>query len=388
MKLYDKNAVAKFLDMTPKNVERLTQKGILQTKQGNLYALAETNRAYIKYLRDRNPESQEAVDLNEERAKLTKTKRLNEELDLAVKKGELHRSEDIEKVMTAMLINFKSRLSAIPAEEADKLAAMTDKAKIFLYLNDKIKVFIEKESASDDVPFGESIPEEMQVDQEDENSIELAPGAVIDLGEGEKANMVNPGRPNPNFDPFVIAVLKQIGAALEIPYEILIMAFSSNYSASRAAILEFFKVVKMYRAWFVADFCQPIYEEWLSEAVAKGRIKAPGFFTDPIIKDAYCSAEWTGPSAGQLDPTKEVEAAEKRVQGGYSTREREARELTGTDFYKNIKQRKREEELLKEVTGGAKTDTQTVENINGREESDTENNPDNDGGQTEEETEE
>lgn len=78
MKLYDKNAVAKFLDMTPKNVERLTQKGILQTKQGNLYALAETNRAYIKYLRDRNPESQEAVDLNEERAKLTKTKRLSE----------------------------------------------------------------------------------------------------------------------------------------------------------------------------------------------------------------------------------------------------------------------------------------------------------------------
>ena len=267
-----------------------------------------------------------------------------------------------------------------------QLGRYTEAEVLAAVINGLFTVFIEKESASDDVPFGESIPEEMQVDQEDENSIELAPGAVIDLGEGEKANMVNPGRPNPNFDPFVIAVLKQIGAALEIPYEILIMAFSSNYSASRAAILEFFKVVKMYRAWFVADFCQPIYEEWLSEAVAKGRIKAPGFFADPIIKDAYCSAEWTGPSVGQLDPTKEVEAAEKRVQGGYSTREREARELTGTDFYKNIKQRKREEELLKEVTGGAKTET--IENINGREKSDGENNPDNDGGQTEEKTEE
>ena len=265
-----------------------------------------------------------------------------------------------------------------------QLGRYTEAEVLAAVINGLFTVFIEKESASDDVPFGESIPEEMQVDQEDENSIELAPGAVIDLGEGEKANMVNPGRPNPNFDPFVIAVLKQIGAALEIPYEILIMAFSSNYSASRAAILEFFKVVKMYRAWFVADFCQPIYEEWLSEAVAKGRIKAPGFFTDPIIKDAYCSAEWTGPSAGQLDPTKEVEAAEKRVQGGYSTREREARELTGTDFYKNIKQRKREEELLKEVTGGAKTDTQTVEDINGREESDRENNPGNGGEQIKE----
>ena len=216
----------------------------------------------------------------------------------------------------------------------------------------------------------------MQVDSEDEGSIELAPGAVIDLGEGEKANMVNPGRPNSNFDPFVMAVIKQIGAALEIPYELLIMAFSNNYSASRAAILEFFKVIKMYRAWFVTDFCQPIYEEWLCEAVAKGRINAPGFFNDPIIKDAYCSAEWNGPSAGQLDPKKEVEAAELRVQGGFSTRERETTELTGTDFYKNIKQRKREEELLKEVTGSAKKEMDTA-NIGGKE-SDSDNDPDND----------
>lgn len=139
MKLYDKNAVAKFLDMTPKNVQRLTEKGILQTRQGGLYSLVEANHAYIKYLREKNPENEENIDLNEERAKLTKAKRLNEELDLAVKRGELHRAEDVEKIMTATLINFKSRLSAIPAEEADKLAQMSDRAKIFVYLNGKIK---------------------------------------------------------------------------------------------------------------------------------------------------------------------------------------------------------------------------------------------------------
>lgn len=161
MKLYDKNAVAKFLDMTPKNVERLTQKGILQTKQGNLYSLMEASRAYVRYLRDRNPETQEAVDLNEERAKLTKAKRLNEELDLSVKKGELHRTEDIEKIMTATLINFKSRLSAIPAEEAEKLATMTDKAKIFLYLNGKIK-----EALNELSNFEEIFKEEIKEDEE------------------------------------------------------------------------------------------------------------------------------------------------------------------------------------------------------------------------------
>lgn len=268
-------------------------------------------------------------------------------------------------------------------ETIKQLGRYTEAEVLAAVINGLFTVFIEKESASDDVPFGEAVPEDMQVDSEDEGSIELAPGAVIDLGEGEKANMVNPGRPNPNFDPFVMAVIKQIGAALEIPYELLIMAFSNNYSASRAAILEFFKVIKMYRAWFVTDFCQPIYEEWLCEAVAKGRINAPGFFNDPIIKDAYCSAEWNGPSAGQLDPKKEVEAAELRVQGGFSTRERETTELTGTDFYKNIKQRKREEELLKEVTGSAKKEMDTA-NIGGKE-SDSDNDPDNPDNDREEE---
>jgi len=239
-------------------------------------------------------------------------------------------------------------------ETIKQLGRYTEAEVVAAVVSGLIAVFIEKESASDDAAFGEIVPEEMQVDAGDKNSIELAPGAVIDLDEGEKANMTTPGRPNSNFDPFVMAVIKQIGAALEIPYEILIMAFTNNYSASRAAILEFFKVIKMYREWFIADFCQPIYEEWLCEAVAKGRVQAPGFFNDPIIKDTYCSAEWNGPSAGQLDPVKEVQAAELRVQGGYSTREKEATELTGTDFYKNMKQRKREEELLKEVAGGAR----------------------------------
>lgn len=42
-------------------------------------------------------------------------------------------------VLPYQIEEMKVTISAIPAEEADKLAAMTDKAKIFLYLNDKIK---------------------------------------------------------------------------------------------------------------------------------------------------------------------------------------------------------------------------------------------------------
>lgn len=268
-------------------------------------------------------------------------------------------------------------------ETIKQLGRYTDAEVLAAVINGIFTVFIEKDGGSDGRVLGESIPEDMQIDSEDENSIELGSGSIIDLAEGEKANMVNPGRPNPNFEPFVMAVIKQIGAALEIPYEILIMAFSSNYSASRAAILEFFEVIKMYRAWFVADFCQPIYEEWLSEAVAKGRIHAPGFFNDPIIKAAYCTAEWNGPGMRQLDPKKEVEAAELRVAGGFSTRQRETAELTGTDFYRNIKQRDREEKLLKEVIEHAEPSGKVTNNNK-----DTKSGINNNGGETEEEAEE
>ena len=50
-----------------------------------------------------------------------------------------------------------------------------------------------------------------------------------------------------------------------------------------------------------------------------------------------------------LDPVKEVTAAEKRVQNGFSTRSDETMQMTGSDFYSNIEQLKHEEKELKEV---------------------------------------
>ena len=210
-------------------------------------------------------------------------------------------------------------------------------------------VFIEKADASSEDAIGSIIPEEVQVDAEDETTIELAPGAVIDLNEGEKAHDMNPGRPNANFGGFVEAICQQIGASLEIPYELLIKRFNSSYTASKGALEEAWKMFNMYRDWLATDFCQPVYEEWLTEAVAKGRIKAPGFFTDPVIRKAYCGAKWNGPAKGMLDPIKEATAAEKRVQNGFSTRSDETMQMTGTSYYNNIEQLKHEEKELREV---------------------------------------
>ena len=196
---------------------------------------------------------------------------------------------------------------------------------------------------------GESMPFSEQIDGEDDFSYELGPGAIVNLGLDEKIDVANPGRPNTSFDPFVSSILRQIGAALELGYELTIKHFSASYSASRAALLEAWKMFRMRRTWLANGFCQPIYEEFLTEAVAKGRIYAPGFFDDPIIRAAYCKAEWHGPSAGQIDPLKEVNAAEKRINIGVSTGEREAAELTGTDFSVNHRELVREAKMRREL---------------------------------------
>ncbi|MBQ3396229.1 MAG: phage portal protein [Synergistaceae bacterium] len=169
--------------------------------------------------------------------------------------------------------------------------------------------------------------------------------AIMDLPEGVKPVSVSPNRPNVSFDAFIQSLVRQIGSALGLPAELILMQFTSSYSASRGALLEAWKLFKYWRSWFAMNFCQVIYEEWLSEAVLLGRIKAPGYFDDDVLRKAYAWAEWTGPSQGQLDPVKEVNAAALRVQNGFSTRQKETAELTGEDYDLNVRQLQREESL-------------------------------------------
>lgn len=164
----------------------------------------------------------------------------------------------------------------------------------------------------------------------------LGPGTINALPRNIDVKSVGVDGGQATFDSFVTQFVKQISASLNIPYEVLMKSFTSSYSASRAALLQAWEQFKLRRAWFTRDFCQPVYEMWLVEAVATGRLEAPGFFSDPAIRFAYSNAEWYGPSMSILDPIKDVNGAALRIQYGLSTPEREAAEMTGSDFYENL----------------------------------------------------
>lgn len=169
------------------------------------------------------------------------------------------------------------------------------------------------------------------------SDIGLRAGAIVDLARGEKPHFAQPGRPNSAADIFLQAMMRRIGVALELPYEVLVKHFTASYSAARAALIEAWRYFKCRRSWLSAMFLQPIYEAWLEEAIAIGDVIAPGFFDDPLMRAAWCGAEWIGDAAGQIDPLKEIEAAIKRVKElQVSTRTDEAMELRGADWNETV----------------------------------------------------
>ncbi len=127
-----------------------------------------------------------------------------------------------------------------------------------------------------------------------------------------------------------------------MPYEVAMHRYDSNFTAANAARIDFWKVVTKYRNRFIEQFSQPIYEAVISEAVALGLLDAPGFFDDPLVRDAWCGCRWNGNSRGHVQPVQEANAAVIRMKAGITTGEQEAMEYGGTDFMENIEQLGRE----------------------------------------------
>lgn len=207
-------------------------------------------------------------------------------------------------------------------------------------VNSFFTAFIKTTRDTNQLPFDSTSPKD---DEQGEGQgrynpeeYKMGAGQVNVMNPDEDVVLAEPKHPVAGFGEFVEEICTQIGAALEIPKDLVMKKFGNSYSASRAALLEAWKMFRMYRGWFVSDFCMPAYEVWISEAVALGRVNAPGFFGDRRTKEAWMGAEWVGPSQGQLDPGKEIKAEILAVEHGFSTHEDSTVRLNGGDWNANM----------------------------------------------------
>ena len=154
MKAYTSKAVAAWLDISERRVRQLRDEKVITEIRPGLYDLKTVN-----HLRKNNPDSESTINYNAERAKLVRAKREAQELELKLRRNEVHTTEDVEQVMTDTLVRFKTRLMAIPAKLSPILSKKKDQTEIFKLLKSAIDEVLEELSDFQTV-FGYGVEDE------------------------------------------------------------------------------------------------------------------------------------------------------------------------------------------------------------------------------------
>jgi len=142
-------------------------------------------------------------------------------------------------------------------------------------------------------------------------------------------------------------ILRAIGASVGMPYEVVAKDFSkTNYSSARAALLEAWRVFKVYQKWLVDRLSQPCWEMVLEELWLRDMLQLPPGSPDwHDARHAYTRAVWVPPKRGHVDPEKEIGSFIKAKDHNLLTLAEIIAELAGGDWTDTLIQRGRERSM-------------------------------------------
>lgn len=116
-----------------------------------------------------------------------------------------------------------------------------------------------------------------------------------------------------HFKDFYTVNIDLICASIEIPPNVAMSKYESNFSASRAALKDWEHTLHVKRDRFAFQFMQPIYDFWLETEILKNKIQAVGYLiarlkNNYMVLEGYRSARFVGAPVPHIDPLKEVAA--------------------------------------------------------------------------------
>lgn len=118
------------------------------------------------------------------------------------------------------------------------------------------------------------------------------------------------------FSEFNSTIRDEIAAGSDVPPEVAMQKYSSNYSASRAAINSFGYIIVINRTKFSNEFYLPYYKIWLKHQILIGKISAPGYIENQdnfMVTESYSKCRFTGKNMPHIDPLKEVKAVREML---------------------------------------------------------------------------
>ena len=162
------------------------------------------------------------------------------------------------------------------------------------------------------------------VDAEGTAGIELEPGTMQVLLDGETVTFSDPKDVGPNFDAFVRQALRGVAAAAGLLYEELSGDYGQmNDRTLRAALNAFRRSVEGWQHQLVVfQFCRKVWVRWIDLALMSGALKLPAGMTQD---DAY-AVDWLPTRWPYIHPVQDIEAQEREIQAGFASRSQKVSE--------------------------------------------------------------
>lgn len=146
--------------------------------------------------------------------------------------------------------------------------------------------------------------------------MQLVPGMIFDdLRLGEEIGTIDTNRPNPNLDRYRQAQLRAIAAGTGPTFSAIARTYDGTYSSQRQELVEGFSAYGVLASEFIGRIVRPVYERFVSLAIASGAIRVP----KGLILDSLDDAEFIAPQMPWIDPLKEASAWEKLEDRAYAS---------------------------------------------------------------------
>lgn len=174
---------------------------------------------------------------------------------------------------------------------------------------------------------------------------------TINMPRGAKLKAFEGGENQSDYEGFSKTVFMYLCASIEIPYEVALQAYNSNYSASRAAINAWEQILSIVREKFARDFYGPVYKMYFDYMVLSEKITAPGYLEamrngDWMVTEAYTNSRWVGQKTPHIDPLKEMKAIGEMIDKDLIPREQATEMMNLGDWNENYKKIEEEKKVL------------------------------------------
>lgn len=174
-------------------------------------------------------------------------------------------------------------------------------------------------------------------------AVEIERGMFVRLPRGAKLGQLDPKHPSTTYEMFVRLVIREAARCLDMPLNKALGDSSGfNYSSGRLDHQVYFRSLQVERSHCEAVILDRVFAAWLDEAVM-----IPGYLPRNLDLGSL-EPRWFWDGWSHVDPAKEAQADQVRLDSLTVTLA-EVYAERGQDWEDALRQRAREEELIREL---------------------------------------